>query len=346
MRRSLMLLLLALLAVPVSASAQNMGVIYYHGDTTDLYKVNGDSTGQGLVATSPVYRMGPTRRSDYPGGRQFLWKRKLAVTDSSGNQPYCDVMSWDLTGATKQLTAFAGPTYVNGFLVSRSNDEASSFFSFFLYDPTSGAYSLCRANVTPDQIADPAFQPVVSGDSRLEVIAVWPTLFTYHWDGTGNRVYYLDERVTGQTRLRVKMVGVGVSPDDDPVLFDQSQTGVRALGLAASLTNGQIVLKCQTYDRRGNLVLDGYISLDAANPAGWAWLISNSSSGLLAFSATPSFSPDGSGLSFGARRSVTVNKKTSVVYGIYKMPTGGGGFYRLTESPQSTNGLYPTGWTW
>jgi hypothetical protein len=344
--RRLLLLFLTLLAVPVPAFAQSMGVIYYHGDTTDLYKINGDGTGQGLVASSPVARIAPTRESAYPGGRQFLWKRQLTVADPNGNHPYCDIMSWDQTGATRQLTAFAGPTYVKSILAGRSNDDAGSFISFFVYDESSSTTSLCRANITPDQIADPAFQPVVPGDPRLDVIATWPNTFFYSWDGTGSRVYYLDDRVTGQTRLRVKTVGVGLTPDDDSVLFDQSQMGARPLGLAASPTSGQVVLKCQTYDRRGNLVLDGYISLDAASPAGWAWLINNSSSGLFNFSGDPSFSPDGSGLSFGARRTVTVNKKTSVVYGLYKMPTGGGGFYRLTESPQSNYGLYSTGWTW
>jgi hypothetical protein len=350
MRRSFLLPFLALLSIPVPTFAQSMGVIYYAPHNTPAtYRVNGDGTGQGLVDNS-VYRIAPTRRSDYPGGRQFLWKSRLAVTDASGSRPYCDVMSWDLTGATKQLTAFAGPTYVYSYLVSRSNDDASSFFSFFVYDSSSGTSSLCRANVTPDQIADQAFQPVVPGDPRLEVIATWPQLFDYRWDGTGTRVYYLDDRVTGQGRLRVKTVGVGLTPDNDPVLFDASLTGAHPGGVAASPTSSQIVLRCTTFDRRGKVITDGFVSLDAANPAGWSWLITTGSSGLVSFMSDPCFSPDGSGLCFGARGPVTVtvhNKRsTTYVPGVYKMPAGGGGFFLLTESPQGQGDLPPYGWTW
>lgn len=95
------------------------------------------------------------------------------------------------------------------------------------------------------------------GDPRLEVVAEWPSRFSYAWDRTGTRIFFLDSRVTDRTRLRVKIVGVGITPDDDPLRFEQAgPAGVRPLGVSVPPATDQVAMGAQVYElQKRSLVL-------------------------------------------------------------------------------------------
>jgi hypothetical protein len=325
-----------------------MGVIYYLSGPT-LYRVNGDGTGQSLLATTPADLQRPTARSDYRGGRRFFWNQNVGTIPGT-SLGYDNIMVWNQAGGTKRLTAFNGPLYTPTYYTRNlwSNDGQDSFFSFFVYDATTARYHVFRANVTAAQVADPGFQPLVPGDPRLEVITDWTSLTEdCSWHHSGSKLYYLDSRVTGQWKVRVKVMGDGLTQDNAPVLFDQGTTGVRPEFIVASPTSEQLVV-AGTNLTTG---VAGLISFDPTTGA-WAWLITDAAlkqPGLSSIGQTK-FSPDDTGITFGAQRFVSNSNKKGGTYvyaqGIYKMPANGGPPILLTESPSDGNGKIPLGWTW
>lgn len=270
-RCTLLGLLLSVLGIPAPAFAQGMGVIYYRSGTA-TYQVNGDGTGQRLLATTPSELQRPTVRSDYPGGRLFFWNQDVGTIP--GTTKRCgNIMVWNPAGDYKPVTAFPGPVYTPTYFTRNlwSNDGQDGFFSFFAYDSTAGLSYVLRAHVSAAQIADPGFQPLVPGDPRLEAVAVWPQFFDCGWDPTGSKLYYNDDRASGgasQYSIRVKVVGVGSTPEDDSILFDPSLTGVRAGYFSVSPSSGQLVVGGS--DLKSGRT--GLITLDPVTTA-WAWLI-------------------------------------------------------------------------
>jgi hypothetical protein len=346
-RRSLVGVLLAFLAAPVPALAQGMGVIYYRSGspTTSTYQVNGDGTGQRLVAATPEIQR-PTSKSDYPGGHLFFWNQNVGTVPGT-TQQYGNIMVWNEAGNTKPLTAFTGPLYTTTWYTRNkwSNDGQDTFFSFFVYDSMTTRYHVYRANVTAAQIADPGFAPLAPGDGRSEEITNWARLPNeYAWHPSGTKLYYVDQRISGRFLIRMKIVGVGLTEDDDLVLFDQAVTGIRAFTVFASPTREQLV--CESANPATGDWL-GLISLDPTAGT-WSWLIKDtprSATGLISI-ANPQFSPDGTGITFGAERYVSPKGGGTYIYGLYKMPANGPPAVLLTELP--SNGLFksPSGWTW
>jgi hypothetical protein len=347
MRRSLLALFFALFLAPGPALAQGMGVIYYRSGTT-FYQVNGDGTGQSLVATTPTTIQRPTASSSYPGGRIFFWNQTVGtIPGQTSGTTYGNIMVWNQSGTTKQLTAFNGPLYTPTYYTRNlwSNDGQDFFFSFFVYDNATSHWHVYRANVTAAQVADPSFQPLAPGDARLEVVTDWVhSSDEYAWHPSGTKLYYLDQRVTGQWKVRRKVVGVGLTEDDDLVLFSQGITGIRPQpALVASPTSEQLVFN--GYNPTTGAT--GLISLDPTTGA-WTWIIQEVAAGKpgLSIIGNPKFSPDGTGITFGAKRFVSSKKGGTYVYGLYKMPANGGPTILLTESPSDGVFKAPYGWTW
>jgi hypothetical protein len=345
-RRSLLGLLLALLAAPVPAIAQGMGVIYYRSGspTTPTYQVNGDGTGQRLVATTPEIQR-PTSRADYPGGRLFFWNQPVGTVPAT-TQQYGNIMVWNQAGNTKPVTAFTGPLYTTTWYTRNkwSNDGQDTFFSFYVYDSATARYHVYRANVTAAEVADPSFQALAPGDARLEEVTNWSGLSDdYTWDRFGTRLYYLDMRDLDRRKVRVKVVGVGLTEDDDAVLFDQRVTGLRPiLTVSASPTRAQLVFPADNPTTGAK----GLISLDTTTGA-WKSLITEPAINVFGLSriVSPMFSPDGTGIAFGDQR--YVKKGNTYVPGVYKMSADGGPTFLLTEAP--SGGSFwraPLGWTW
>jgi hypothetical protein len=212
-------LIAALLAAPAPALAQ--GVIHFSlsGGTITQYKVSDDGTGLQTLTLIPQEsdpRVVATTQSGYPGGRQYLYP----VYSPTGSV-YRNWRVWsEGTGQSKPVISINGPLYGYGGGSGRwSNDGLDSFISFCLYDPATGHYYTYRAHVSATDIASPTFQPITTlSDPRLELVKDWPGPPSFYWWGhDGARFYYNDPR--DFSKLRVKVVGVGVTLDDDAIVY-------------------------------------------------------------------------------------------------------------------------------
>ncbi len=324
-------MLTVLFAAPAPAYAQgNQGVIYFR--TTDFthYLVNGDGTNLQSIA-APSNTTYASARSDYPGGRQYVYAREdgqiPGTTTSYGN-----LMVWNEAGESKAVTEIDGPLYhpseANG--VRWSNDDLDSFLSFRLYDPSTGLYSIYRAHVTAAEIASVDFEPVTLNDSRLEFVAEFPpgvSVF-YDWHPSNTKYYYIDPRVTKRSsnqKIRVKTVGIGATMDDDPIVFDG---GGLLVQIRVSPVNEQLVALA---------IGKGILSVNLVTYA--SGLIATENNKTFTNMNSPCFSPDGSLVAFGATRWV----KNKGYRGISKVPFTGGTITTVTDTPLVT---VPYSWTW
>jgi hypothetical protein len=190
----------------------------------------------------------------------------------------------------------------------------------------------------------------VPGDSRLELIlATSDNISNYIWDRSGARFHYIDTAVIGgvaHQRLRTHVIGLGLTQSNDPVLLDAgtpSKGGtVKSLSfLDASPTADQLVARVYDNGRGGT---SGLILVDS-NTGGWSWRLTDAAASNAGVSAPNGarFSPDGSGLAFGADR---LRKNASSVPGVYRMPTSSGGFSLVTELPNDGQSKSYIGWRW
>jgi hypothetical protein len=323
-----------------------MGVIYYRdgypGPAT--YQVHGDGTGQSLLEASLTLGR-PTSMSDYLGGRIFFWTQSVGTIPGT-TYGYGNIMVWNQAGSSKPVTAFNGPVYATTYSRTRwSNDGQDSFFSFYGYDSTTARWHVYRANVTAAEAANPDFQPLISGDTRLEEVTSWAQLpDDYAWHPSGTKLFYLDQRFTGQWKVRLKVVAVVSIEDNDLVLFDQGNTGVRPnSALVASPATEQLVFDGYSPATGAN----GLISLNSATAA-WSWIALDAAPGKpgLSENSNPMFSPDGTGIAFSAKTFVSSKKGGTYTYGLYKMPANGGLASLLTQNPSDGMAKLPEGWTW
>lgn len=313
-------LLTMLLAAPAPAFAQNV-IQFTLGVGTARYKVL--DNGMGLQSfpfpQDPQSRINSSTRSDYPGGRQYLYGS-------------VDVTVWsESTGQSKAVTNFQGALPVVLGSTLWSNDGLDSFVSFNVYNSTTRQSYTYRAHVSATDIASASFQPVTLGDPRLELVKDWQSVGEtpfYWWNHDGSRFYYPDPR--DKTKVRVKTVGVGVTVDDDPV----------ALVAPAELTELRVIPPVYPLNPVSDRYLvatafpigTGILAMDLQTSTWW-WLATQPTSSISGIRG-PCFSPDGSMIAFGNTR---YDSKKTPYYGVYAVPFFGGPITRVTEVMGSKN---------
>src|SRR4051794_20410897 len=95
-------LLTALLVAPAPALAQGVIQFSLGASTFTRYRVNDDGTNLKTLAfpQTGFYRISATTRSDYPGGRQYLY-----VADDGSNTASGALKAWcEATGQSRALT--------------------------------------------------------------------------------------------------------------------------------------------------------------------------------------------------------------------------------------------------
>lgn len=318
-------LLAMLLAAPAPALAQDL--IHFKVVTTantTQYEVEDDGANlQPLLIpfTSGQVNLS-TARSDYSGGRQYLYTQSQSQGRKKKNTvQYNDIRVWSQgSGQSKDLTNFPAPLSASAYFGRWSNNGQDSFVSFMVYDGTTGVSRIYRALVSADEIASPSFVAISSlSDPRLELvqdvgaggyIGCW-------WGHDGSRLYYLDPR--NSTWVRAKTVGVGVTFDDDPIVF-VAPANLLALRVSPgdSLTPDRYLVAPAT----GNL---GILAMDLTTSTWW-WLATADTG--YSVIRSPAFSPDGSEVAFGA----AVNGR----FAVYKVPFFGGPITRVTTEFTNT----------
>jgi hypothetical protein len=332
-------LLSALLAAPAPALAQ--GVIHFNvGPITPAqYVVNDDGTNLQQLTPSPQGG-GPssfeTAQDNYPG--------RLYLNLQFGNLPsggiYANTWVWsDATGQSKAVTNFNGPVYYGSVIPGPrwSNDGQDSFVSFGLLNYTTGQVSIYRAWVSATEIASPTYQPVSPldlGTPRLQYVAQWTNNngVSYWWSHDGSRFYYVDPRNT--TLIRVKIVGVGVTMDDDQIVY-QSAVGLAELrvGPPVDLQNPDRYLVAAMFGGTGQ----GILAVDLVASTSWTLATATvTKNGKNSFDRVrgPCFSPDGSHVAFGA---VRTDSTQTPYFGVYTVPFAGGPLTKVTELEGSKN---------
>src|SRR4051812_33914258 len=236
------------------------------------------------------------------------------------------------------------PYYVSVIPGSRwSNDGLDRFISFGLLNYLTGQVSIYRAWVSAGEIARADYRPVTfddtnyilpSGKPRLEYVGQWTNNngVSYWWGHDGSRLYYVDPRDT--TKIRVKIVGVGVTMDDDQILYHATFGFAElSVGPAVDPMNPDRYLVA-TATPMGT----GIIALDLATQKSW-WLATgtgNTFGNSIGGPRGPCFSPvqpDGSlFIAFGNNR---YDKTNTPYFGVYRVPFIGGQITRVTEIPGS-----------
>lgn len=308
------------LAAPASALAQ--GVIQFSAGSSASarYRVNDDGTNLQTLAFPQTLnrRIMSTARRDYPGGRQYLYVQQLGNTNN--------LFAWsEGTGQSKALTNFQAPLSVRLNAPLWSNDGLDSFVSFQLFNSVTGEYVFYRAHVSATDITSANYQPITLGDPRLEVLANW-TVEYYWWSHDGSRFYYPDP--PDRSGIRVKIVGVGSTINDDPIIFNAPAelVDLRVIPPVNSVSDRYLVAAAAH--------ADGILGIDLETSTWW-WLATPASSSNPTIWG-PCFSPDGSTIAFGNTRYVTSSgpgkkKTTTYYYGVYKVPFFGGPVTRVTE---------------
>jgi hypothetical protein len=247
------------------------------------------------------------------------------------------IMVWsEVSGQSKALTNFSGPLYVNSVPGARwSNDGQDSFVSFGLFNPTTGQAFIYRAHVSAADIASTSYQPITTiNDPRLEYVAQW-LLYggSYWWNHEGTGFYYVDPRA--RTNIRLKTVGVGVTMDDDPIVYS-STADLFALSVGPPVDP----LNPDRYLVAGMNSPSGILALDLVTST--SWLLATQAGTGFSWIGYPVFSPDGSAIAFGAER-VDGGKKPVFHSAVYRVPFFGGPITQVTTE-FTLNGLYVNNW--
>src|SRR5262249_19058167 len=132
-----------------------------------------------------------TARSDYPGGRQYLYSPPWGTLPSG--RIYDNPRVWSAeTGQTKAVTDTHAPLHVAGSPGIRwSTDGQDGFVSFSLGDDSTGRISFYRAWVSAEEITSPTYRPITLADlgtPRLEYVAD-SVGGAYCWSHDGSRIY-------------------------------------------------------------------------------------------------------------------------------------------------------------
>jgi hypothetical protein len=343
-------LLAVLLAAQTPAFAQ--GLIQFDvgmGPFTQYMVSDNVATAQQLTTFPQTtnYYVYATTRSDYPG-RLHLYS--LQDTLPSGYRYYNHKVWSEATGQSKDLTNIHGPLYGAGGGARWSNDGQDRFVSFALINSSTGQTSLYRAWVSAAEISSPTYRPITLDDlgtPRLEHIADFSAW--YYWSHDGSRIYYVDPRATRKTSstnlIRVKTVGVGVTIDDDPIVF-VAQAGLGELRISPPvdpLNPDRYLVATIT---EGLPSGGGILAIDLLDPNNPRSLATPTGTGLSSIRG-PAFSPDGSFIAFGAARSVTTTKpkSTTTYFGVYKVPFFGGPITKVTELTNSSGFVTVNSWS-
>ncbi|MFO0891677.1 MAG: serine/threonine-protein kinase [Isosphaeraceae bacterium] len=280
-------------------------------------------------------RPSPSARDDYPGGRQYLYPANNSLRVWSEG-----------SGQNKAVTNFQAPYVINFGSNLWSNDGLDSFVSFFLYNGTTGLLSIYRAHVSAADLASASYQPITLGDPRLERVMDWPSgqgIF-YWWNHDGSGFYYPDPR--DKTKVRLKLVGSGLSDDVDPVVCVAP----------VELTELRVIPPADPLDPVSDRYLvasalpigTGILAMDLQTSTWW-WLATQAPSIDYGIRG-PCFSPDGSMVEFGNTRTVTTGTgkkaKRTFYFGVYEVPFFGGPVTRVTETSSTTNLGYVTVNNW
>lgn len=345
MRRALASAFALLATLATTAHAQSQGTIVYTWNGSNSVDV-----ATGAVDAVPSGR--PTSRSDYPGGRLYF------VRDTTGKAPGSDVTIGDhyledSLGNRVLVTAFYGPDYYTYRFGSNllSNDGMDSFYSFWVYDRTTGHYLFYRAHITPSDILAPDFVPLTLPDpqNRLELILVvdnsQDATRIMDWNPESTGVVHIDDYLykgTSYDRLLIHHVGPDVTPANDEVVTDERLSGVDFRGSFefSPLTGNQLL----TYTDAGRGGRG--IAVWSRGAAGWsyAWVqkeFSTKSSGLASINY-PVYSPDGTGVAFWGR----VYRNGTWVWGIYRCPAGGGAIQAVLGFGSDSNTRTLNAWVW
>jgi hypothetical protein len=324
--RAASVLLTALFTAPAPAVAQNVIQFSVGLGPFTRYEYRDDGTGLRTLAfpSSSELRIDATTRSDYYNGSQYIGRQYLYVQPDSSGRPAGTLMVWsEATGQSKALTNFPAPyaVYISGNVWS--NDGQDSFVSFILQNETTGQVEYTyRLNCSATDIALATYTPVTLGDPHLEIVKDWQSVgatTTYWWNHSGSGFYYCDPR--DASKIRLKTVGVGVTVDDDLLVFT-APTGLLELrvGPPVDPQNPDRYLVASTLNT--GTVGNGTLAIDLLGS--WRWLATQPTwtvSGIRG----PCFSPDGTQIAFGNTRFVkTRGNQAAPYYGVYTVPFIGG----------------------
>jgi hypothetical protein len=167
---------------------------------------------------------------------------------------------------------------------------------------------------------------------RLELVKDWQGVYpaeSHRWSHDDSRFYYPDPR--DRTKIRVKILGVGVTVNDDPIVDPAPVVlGKLRVGPPVDPLNPDRCLVA-SMSAAGTTGGSGILAMDLVTSTSWP-LATLAGTGLC-WIRGPAFSPDGSSIAFGAVRPVTTTKPKRTTYfsGVYKIPFFGGPITRVTE---------------